>query len=77
MSVVAVWTSGDIVPLTKASGVTIRITRAVYVEVAGTLNFVTAAGQTITNMSVQAGTLPFKIKELSDSGTATGIWGLY
>ena len=74
---VAVWTSGDVAALTKASGVTIRVPRALYIEVAGTINFVTAQGQTITNFSAQAGVLPIKIRELSDGGTATGIWGLY
>lgn len=73
----AVWTSGDIVPLTKASGVEIRVPRALWIGTAGTLNFVDTAGHTVTNFPAQAGLNPIKIRQLSDSGTATDIWGLY
>lgn len=73
----AVWTSGDIVALSKASSVTIRVPRALWVGTAGTANFVTPAGQTVTNFPLQAGLNPIKIRELSDGGTASDIWGLY
>lgn len=73
----AVWTSGDVVGLTKATGVDIRVPRALWIGTAGTLNFVDTAGQTITNFPAQAGLNPIKIRQLTEGGTATDIWGLY
>jgi hypothetical protein len=76
MSDVAIQTSGDQIELTKGGGV-IPKTRAVYVATEGTMNFVNAAGRTVSNFPALAGVLPLQIVELLSGGTADDIWGLY
>lgn len=66
----------DVVPLTKGGG-TFAITRAVLVGTAGTLNIVTAAGNTRTDVPFLQGMVPIRIKELLAGGTASDVWGLY
>lgn len=73
----AVWTSGKQRKLTKASGVAIVVPRALWVGTAGTANFKDETGATISDFPLLAGLNPIKITELSDSGTADDIWGLY
>ncbi len=66
----------DIIPLTKGGGV-FAITRAVLVGTAGTLNIVTAAGNTRNNVPFSQGMIPLRIKELLAGGTASDVWGVY
>lgn len=66
----------DVVPLTKAGG-EFAITRAIIVGTAGTLNIVTAAGNTRNNVPFLQGMIPLRIKELLAGGTASDVWGVY
>jgi len=66
----------DIVPLTKGGG-PFAETRAVLVGTAGTLNIVTAAGKTRTDVPFLAGMTPIRITDLLTGGLGDDVWGVY
>ena len=44
---------------------------------AGTLNFIDAAGNDVTNFPLQAGYNPISVKRVKTGGTADDLWALY
>jgi hypothetical protein len=73
----AIFTTGKVVPLTKADGVVITTPRALYIGTPGTLNFVDEHGNLCENFPAQAGELRIRITQLREGGDATDIWGFY
>ena len=72
----AIISAKDIIPLTKGGG-EFATTRAVLVGTAGTLNIVTAAGNTRNDVPFLQGMVPLRIKELLAGGSADDVWGVY
>ena len=73
----AIFTSGKIVPLTKANGVAITTPRALWIGVPGTLNFRDETGTIRTDFPALVGELRIRITELREGGDADDIWGFY
>lgn len=68
----------DIVPVTPADGTDLAtVCQALYVETAGIVSFVSAAGQTRTVKVADYSILPVRVRRVRATGTtATGIHAL-
>jgi len=53
------------------------ICQAFVAGTAGTLNFIDAYGNTVTNFPAQVGYNPIMLKRVLTGGTADNLWGLY
>lgn len=69
----ALETAGSIVAL--STGTTFPITRGLWASADGTATITTAAGQTVTGITIVKGFNPFQIKGITFD--TISIWGLY
>ena len=69
----ALETCGNIVAL--STGTTFPITRGLWASADGTATITTAAGQSLSGITIKAGFNPFQIKGITFD--TISIWGLY
>lgn len=71
--------ANDVVPVTPDdnSDLPNGMAQGLLLDAAGTVTVITAAGETRTNVPMQQGYNPIRVKRVKTGGTATNIWALY
>lgn len=67
----------DAQPITPGTAFTNGPCNGIAATVAGTINYVTYAGTTITGMPISVGFNPIAARAVNTGGTATGLFALY
>ena len=70
--------ASDVVPVSKADAdLPDGTCRALLLSAAASLNIMTAAGNIRTNVALQAGYNPIRVKQVRTGGDTVDVWALY